>query len=154
MMFQLENNFHASSSPSKSLVQRWAFHIHCTISHLELEKPLFLYTTNKSWYNQLKNCLLVDTILYSRLKWLPWWIVVWAAVRAKLRPSGTCKTKKSGAISSRHCLYTHDIPELIRHLKLGLGPDWDLNVYKQINPKNKAICLVFRQNRLKTFKTK
>ena len=26
-------------------------------------------------------------------------------------------------------------------LGLELGPDWDLNSYKQIDPKNKAICL-------------
>ena len=28
-------------------------------------------------------------------------------------------------------------------LEVGLGPDWDLNSYKQIDPKNKAICLNF-----------
>ena len=32
-----------------------------------------------------------------------------------------------------------------RNQRLGLGPD--LNIYNQIDPKNKAICLEFWQNR-------
>jgi len=34
-------------------------------------------------------------------------------------------------------------PSILPSFKLGLGSDWDLNSYKQIDPKNKAICLDF-----------
>ena len=33
--------------------------------------------------------------------------------------------------------------EIREGFNIGLGPDWDLNSYKQIDPKNKAICLDF-----------